>query len=161
MSVSPSSAAWAAGRGLLLRVALLLACSHPNVVRPLAQMRAPPTYAFILPLFTLSVLLLGLQGYAAGLEDLHMLAPLLALAFALCCRHSALALALIILGVAGVLAQGAIQASTEGAVAVGVVRQVRSLRAPRAQCAQRGVSAGSHLGGQKALGCYEVHNYRV
>ena len=40
-----------------------------------------------------------------------MLAPLLALAFALCCRHSALALALIILGVAGVLAQGAIQAS--------------------------------------------------
>ena len=79
---------------------------HWSSLPPLAR-----ALAFILPLFTLSVLLLGLQGYAAGLEDLHMLAPLLALAFALCCRHSALALALIILGVAGVLAQGAIQAS--------------------------------------------------
>ena len=32
-------------------VALLLACSHRNVVQPLALMRAPPTYAFVMPLF--------------------------------------------------------------------------------------------------------------
>ena len=42
-------------RGEILRfekeVALLLECSHPNVVQPLAQMRAPPTYAFVMPLF--------------------------------------------------------------------------------------------------------------
>ena len=32
-------------------VALLRACSHRNVVQPLALMRAPPTYAFVMPLF--------------------------------------------------------------------------------------------------------------
>ncbi|WP_439635167.1 hypothetical protein [Oceanicaulis sp.] len=77
-----------------------------RVLPPLAQ--AP---AFILPVFTLSALLLGLQGYASGLGDLHMLAAYLGLATALCCRSSALALALVMLGMTGALAQGLFQAS--------------------------------------------------
>ncbi|WP_306016767.1 hypothetical protein [Oceanicaulis sp. MMSF_3324] len=67
--------------------------------------------AFILPIFTLSVLLMGLQGYAAGFDDLHMLAPVLALIVGLCCRSSALVIALVVLGLFGAVAHGAFQAS--------------------------------------------------
>lgn len=80
---------------------------------PLAQ--AP---AFILPVFTLSALLLGLQGYASGLGDLHMLSAYLGLATALCCRSSALAMALVVLGMAGALAQGLFQASVFSGCAI-------------------------------------------
>jgi hypothetical protein len=80
---------------------------------PLAQ--AP---AFILPVFTLSALLLGLQGYASGFGDLHMLAAFLGLATALCCRTSGLAMALVVLGLSGALAQGLFQASVFSGCAV-------------------------------------------
>jgi serine/threonine protein kinase len=69
-------------RGEILRfekeVALLLACSHPNVVQPLALMRAPPTYAFVMPLFAHGSLFgvlhnsgrqLSLQGALSVLAD--------------------------------------------------------------------------------------------
>lgn len=80
---------------------------------PLAQ--AP---AFILPVFTLSALLLGLQGFASGFGDLHMLAAFLGLATALCCRTSGLAMALVVLGLSGALAQGLFQASVFSGCAV-------------------------------------------
>lgn len=80
---------------------------------PLAQ--AP---AFILPVFTLSALVLGLQGYASGFGDLHMLAAFLGLATALCCRTSGLAMALVVLGLAGALAHGLFQASVYSGCAI-------------------------------------------
>ena len=67
--------------------------------------------AFILPIFTLCVLLMGLQGYAAGFDDLHILAPMLALIAGLCCRSSASVIALVALGLFGAVAHGAFQAS--------------------------------------------------
>ena len=67
--------------------------------------------AFILPVFLLSALLAGLQGYASDFGDLHMLAPFLGVIFALFCRQSALALALVMLSILSSLAMGLVQAS--------------------------------------------------
>ena len=86
---------------------------HWRASPPLAQ--AP---AFILPVFVLAILLMGLQGHATGFDELHMLAPFLALIMALCCRSSALFVALIALGGAGALAQGLLQASVFSGCAV-------------------------------------------
>ena len=74
--------------------------------------------AFILPVFTLSVLLMGLQGHDAGLEQLHVLAPMLALIVAVSCRSSALVLVLVALSLFGALGQGLFQASVFSGCAV-------------------------------------------
>jgi len=74
--------------------------------------------AFILPVFTLSVLLIGLQGHDAGLEELHVLAPMLALIVAVSCRSSALVLVLVALSLFGALGQGLFQASVFSSCAV-------------------------------------------
>lgn len=74
--------------------------------------------AFILPVFTLSVLLMGLQGQAVGFEALHVLAPLLALIAAVSCRSSALVLALVALSLFGALGLGLFQASVFSGCAV-------------------------------------------
>ena len=68
-------------------VALLLACSHPNVVRPLAQMRAPPTYAFILPLFPHGALFGMLHNSGRKLSLRGQLAVLCDVASALAHLH--------------------------------------------------------------------------
>lgn len=86
---------------------------HWRALPPLAK--AP---AFVLPVFVLTILLMGLQGHATGFEELHMLAPVLALIMAMCCRSSALYVALICLGGGGALALGLLQASVFSGCAV-------------------------------------------
>ena len=79
-----------------------------------AIVKAP---AFILPVYTLGVLLMGLRG-VADLSDLHVLAPMLALIAALSCRASALLITLVTLGMFGALAHGLLQASVFSGCAV-------------------------------------------
>ena len=68
-------------------VALLLLCDHPHVIKPIAQIRSAPTYAFVLPLFTNGALfgvlhnsgrqlslrgaLVLMQDSASALQHLH------------------------------------------------------------------------------------------
>ena len=90
----------------LLTLVLIRWQAHWRALQPLNQ-----ALAFVLPVFLLTVLLLGLQGYATDFADLHMLAPMLGLTFALFCRHSMLAMALVMLSILASLAQGLVQAS--------------------------------------------------
>lgn len=90
----------------LLVLVLIRWQAHWRALQPLNQ-----ALAFILPVSLLSALLMGLQGYASDFGDLHMLAPFLGVIFALFCRHSAPALALIMLSLLSSLALGLVQAS--------------------------------------------------
>lgn len=90
----------------LLVLVLIRWEAHWRSLQPLNQ-----ALAFILPVFLLSALLMGLQGHASDFGDLHMLAPFLGVIFALFCRQSVLALALVMLSILASLAMGLVQAS--------------------------------------------------